>query len=83
MRRRIYLIFFMLCAFLCSVQAQKPVKVISFTETTDHISGAERKKDFNGNYCALVKVQVLDNIQRVEGNKIGAHFKKGHILNPV
>lgn len=77
MRRRIYLIFFMLCAFLCSVQAQKPVKVISFTETTDHISGAERKKDFNGNYCALVKVQVLDNIQRVEGNKIGSIVNRG------
>lgn len=77
MRRRIYLIFFMLCAFLCSVQAQKPVKVIGFTETTDHISGAERKKDFNGNYCALVKVQVLDNIQRVEGNKIGSIVNRG------
>lgn len=77
MRRRIYLIFFMLCAFLCSVQAQKPVKVISFTETTDHISGAERKKDLNGNYCALVKVQVLDNIQRVEGNKIGSIVNRG------
>ena len=77
MRRRIYLIFFMLCAFLYSVQAQKPVKVISFTETTDHISGAERKKDFNGNYCALVKVQVLDNIQRVEGNKIGSIVNRG------
>ena len=77
MRRRIYLIFFMLCAFLCSVQAQKPVKVISFTETTDHISGAERRKDLNGNYCALVKVQVLDNIQRVEGNKIGSIVNRG------
>lgn len=77
MRRRIYLIFFMLCAFLCSVQAQKPVKVISFTETTDHISGAERRKDLNGNYCALVKVQVLDNIQRVEENKIGSIVNRG------
>lgn len=57
--------------------AQKPATVKSFTATADHIPGNERRKDYNGVQCALVKVQVVDDITRVEGTKIGDIVNKG------
>lgn len=57
--------------------AQKPATVKSFTATADHIPGNERRKDYNGVPCALVKVQVVDDITRVEGTKIGDIENKG------
>ena len=36
-----------------------------------------RRNDFNNKPCALVKVQVLDEIARVEGNKIGKIVDNG------
>lgn len=53
------------------------VTVRGFAMTTDHIPSADRRKDFNGSYCALVKVQVVDDIDRVEGNVIGAVVNSG------
>ncbi len=67
----------MLCLALLTANAQKAATVRSFTQTTDHIPGGERRNDLNGTPCALVKVQVVDNIERVEGNKIGEIVKKG------
>lgn len=67
-----------LCAFcVITAEAQKPVTVKSFTQTTDHISSKDRRSDFNGSPCALVKVQVVDDIERIEGNKIGDIVNRG------
>ena len=63
--------------FALKVSAQDEASVKSFTLTNDHVSSADRRKDFNGNLCALVKVQVVDEIQRVEGNKIGKIENRG------
>ena len=57
--------------------AQQAATVKSFTLTTDHIPGADRRNDYNGTPCALIKVQVVDEITRVEGGKIGDIVNKG------
>lgn len=57
--------------------AQNTSPIRNFSPTTDHIPGAERRNDLNGTPCALVKVQVVDDIERIEGNKIGAVVNKG------
>ena len=41
------------------------------------ILGNEQRKDLNGKSCALVKVQVVDGIDRVEGNVIGGIDSRG------
>jgi len=77
MRKKLLLLFVALC-FLCQYMlAQQAVTVKSFTKTTDHISVADRRNDLNGNACALLKVQVVDDIDRVEGNNIGDVVNKG------
>lgn len=76
MTRRILLCFLMLALAVVPVFSQKPT-TIRFTQTTDHIPGADRRNDLNGNPCALVKVQVVDDIERIEGNKIGSIVSKG------
>ena len=65
----------LLICFSVNTFAQKAT--VSFTATTDHIPGDQRRNDHNGDPCALVKVQVVDDIDRVEGNRIGAIVKKG------
>ena len=65
------------CLFWLNVRAQETTKVNSFLETTQHIPLNDRRSDLNGDPCALVKVQVVDNISRVEGNKIGDIVNKG------
>lgn len=60
-----------------NAEAQEPVKVKSFSMTTDHIPGDYRQKDLNGDLCALLKVQVLDDIEGVDGNKIGDIVDRG------
>lgn len=67
----------MLWGNLFTLNAQRAATVKSFTKTTDHISLAERRNDFNNNPCALIKVHVVDNIERVEGNRIGEIINKG------
>ena len=68
--------FFSFLFPLCG-DAQKAAKVKSFTLTNDHIPSSDRRKDLNGALCALVKIQVVDNIERIEGNKIGSIVNRG------
>ena len=64
--------------FACSnTIAQQAATVKNFTMTTDHIPSGDRRNDMNGVPCALVKVQVIDDIERIEGNKIGDIVNKG------
>ena len=77
MKHRIVILILLLIAITPTVDAQKTATVKGFTQTTDHIPGGERRNDLNGDPCALVKVQVVDNIERVEGNKIGDIVKHG------
>lgn len=60
-----------------TASAQKEATIKSFMVTTDHIPSNDRKNDFNGVPCALVKVQVVDEIERVEGNLIGDIVNRG------
>lgn len=78
MKERLFTIGLLLCAFVLSVSSQKTTATVkSFVQTTDHISGSDRRNDLNGTPCALVKVQVVDDISRVEGNRIGDIVNKG------
>lgn len=74
---KFFLLFIVLWVNITAANAQKAATVKSFTQTADHIPGGERRNDLNGDPCALVKVQVVDNIERVEGNKIGDIVKHG------
>ena len=65
--------------YTLTLYSQSSVTVKSFAQTTDHISGSERRKDLNGVLCALIKVYVVDDIERVEGNKIGDIVKRGNV----
>ena len=67
----------MLCVNISAVNAQVAATVKNFMQTTDHIPGSDRRNDLNGVPCALVKVQVVDDIERIEGNKIGDIVKRG------
>lgn len=69
------LLFFFISSM--AVFSQNTATVNSFVLTTDHIQSADRRNDLNGNPCALVKVQVLDDIERIEGNKIGDIITRG------
>jgi len=77
MKKRLFTLILLLCAFTLNAVSQKTAIIKSFAETTDHISGSDRRKDKNGILCSLVKVQVVDDISRVEGNKIGNIVNKG------
>ncbi len=77
MKERLLAITLFICVFVLNAAAQKAASVKSFIQTTDHISGSDRRNDFNGAPCALVKIQVVDDISRVEGNRIGEIVDKG------
>ena len=64
---------------MIAATAQNSVTVNSFKQTTDHIPGNDRRNDFNGDPCALIKVYVVDDIDRIEGNKIGDIEKRGNV----
>ena len=66
-----------LCLYCQNLSAQQAATVKSFIQTTDHIPVGDRRNDLNGTPCALVKVQVVDDIERVEGNKIGDIINHG------
>ena len=75
--KRIYaLILLMLCLAAGRLSAQKTV-IESVKETTDFIPADDQRKDYNQDLCALVKVQVVDDITSVEGNVMGDIVKKG------
>lgn len=77
MRLRVFLTIFMVCLVVYSAKGQETAIVKNFTQTIDHIPGNDRRSDLNGTLCALVKVQVIDEIERVEGNKIGDIVERG------
>lgn len=77
MKERLFAIALLLFVFVLNAASQKTATVKSFTKTADHISGADRRNDLNGTPCALVKVQVVDDISRIEGNRIGDIVVKG------
>ena len=62
---------------LSITQALAQATVKSMRETTDFIPAADQRRDFNGQLCALVKVQVVDEITDVEGNVMGNIVNKG------
>lgn len=67
------LFLFLLCAYGWAQQA----KVVSFTEAIDIIAGDDQRRDLNRQLCALVKVQVVDDIIDVEGNVVGDIVNRG------
>ncbi len=73
-----YIIITFLIAFIpLAVNAQE-LEIKSFTlSPTDIIASSYQRKDFNGDACALVKVQIIDGIDRVEGNIIGDIVDRG------
>lgn len=67
-----------LFAILPIAAMSQELKVQSFTlSPTEIIPSSEQRKDLNGVNCALVKVQVIDGIDRVEGNIIGDIDSRG------
>ena len=77
--KRILILFSMICFCALTISAQEAATVKSFAQTTDHIPGKDRRNDLNGAPCALIKVYVVDDIERIEGNKIGDVVKKGNV----
>lgn len=77
MEARHYIIT-LLFAILPIVAISQELKIQSFTlSPTEIIHSGDRRKDLNGENCALVKVQVVDGIDRVEGNIIGDIDSRG------
>lgn len=70
MTKRVLIFFIMSCLTAVVALAQKAT-VESMKETTDIIAGDDRRLDYNKQPCALVKVQVVDDITDVEGNVMG------------
>lgn len=77
MIRRILTSLLLLVLTAIPAMPQKAASIKKFSSTTDHIPGAERRNDLNGTPCALIKIQVVDDIERIEGNKIGSIVNKG------
>lgn len=61
----------LLMVFISATQAIAQATVQSMTETTDFIAGDDQRRDYNNQLCALVKVQVVDDITEIEGNVMG------------
>lgn len=57
---------------MLTVAAAQELIVRSMTEVSNDISASQyERKDLNGQACALVKIQMVGAIKRVEGNVIG------------
>lgn len=70
MKKKYYILLLLSCLSFLSAQSQE-VKVIRMTETIDFIPAADQRRDLNKDLCALVKIQVVDEITEVEGNVLG------------
>jgi len=79
MRLKVIITALYFFAVSLSAIAQSAVAVRSFAQTTDHIPSSDRRNDLNGVPCALIKVYVVDDIDRIEGNKIGNIVKRGNV----
>lgn len=75
-RTKIIIFIILLLATSLEGMAQKVSKV-EFKSTKDHIPLDQRRNDYNNKACALVKVQVVDDIERVEGPKMGSIVDHG------
>lgn len=75
MRTMIIATLLLTCQLSGNAQTQPTVN--SMTETTDFIPGDDQRRDLNNKLCALVKVQVLDEITEVEGNTLGDIVNRG------
>lgn len=78
MKEKVFIFILLFCASFINLSAQNVAVVKSFTRTNDHIPGDKRRNDLNKNPCALVKVMVSDDIERIESNSIGDVVKKGN-----
>ena len=77
MKTRHYIITCLFAILPIAAMSQE-LKVQSFAlSPTEIIPSSEQRKDLNGVNCALVKVQVIDGIDRVEGNIIGDIDSRG------
>lgn len=65
-----------ICFLPLTVFAQQ-VSVVSMTETRGFIPGNDQRRDFNNDLCALVKIQVVDEVTDVEGNVMGDMVNHG------
>lgn len=75
MKTKIITSILMMMPLLAEAQV---LDVLSFEPSPLEIIGSgEQRKDFNGDFCALIKVQVFDDIDHVEGNIIGNIINKG------
>lgn len=76
MKLRTHIVLFLLLIPLL-LSAQE-LSVQSFASApNDIISANDQVLDLNGGSCALVKIQVVDDIDRVEGNVIGGLVNRG------
>lgn len=75
MRTKLLTTLLLTCFMISGVKAQ--IKVGGMTETTEFIPGDDQRRDYNEDLCALVKVQVLDEITDVEGNVMGDIVRRG------
>ena len=76
MKLRTHIVLFLLLIPLL-LSAQE-LSVQSFASApNDIISANDQVLDLNGGSCALVKIQVVDDIDRVEGNVIGGIVNRG------
>lgn len=65
------LLMILLLTGMTACRAWSQATVTSMKETIDFIAGDDQRRDLNGQLCALVKVQVIDEITDVEGNVMG------------
>lgn len=72
-------ILFFLLAVLTALTAQaQELTIKSMTVAGNDISASHyERKDLNGQACALVKVLMTEEIDRIEGNVIGAVSRRG------
>lgn len=78
MKQRFTALIISLLALLPRMASAQELTVQSFSlSPAEIIQGNEQRKDLNGKACALVKVQVVDGIDRVEGNVIGGIDSRG------
>ena len=69
------LAFVLLCSFP-PLKAQELV-VVSFEDECRNVMGESRRKDFNGDYCALIKVVLPEDKAAFEGDIVGDRAYKG------
>ena len=69
------LTFVLLCSGLMS--AAQELVVVSFEDECRNVMGESRRKDLNGDYCALIKVVLPEDKAAFEGDIVGDRAYKG------